>query len=274
MRAADWSPDGKEISVTRSSNDRVRVEFPVGHVVYETERVVLSPRVSPTGDLLAFVESDPDRGDEYRAVSVTDRGGRRRVLTTGWRWMNTLAWSPGGQEVWFAASQAGPHCSLWAVTRSGAVRLLARFPSFALLQDISPSGRVLLSLADGRWGVMGLYAGDSRERDLSWLDLSTAAATSVDGRVMVGTESGEGTRQRRAIYLRHTDGQSPPVRLGEGFALALSPDAKWVLSRPQDKAKELVLIPTGPGDSKVFSAGGMEYDDFAVLGLREERGCW
>jgi hypothetical protein len=80
VRAADWSPDGKEISVIRVVNGRTRVEFPIGRVAYETDQVVLSPRVSPSGDVMAFVESDPDRGDEYRAVSIVCEACATRVL--------------------------------------------------------------------------------------------------------------------------------------------------------------------------------------------------
>jgi hypothetical protein len=149
------------------------------------------------------------------------------------------------------------------VTRTGKVRLLARLPAFGLLEDISPAGRVLIALGVGSWGVKGLPAVETKEQDLSWLDLSSGAALSADGRVLVGTESGEGTKQIRAIYLRHTDGRSPPLHLGDGFALAVSPDAKWVLSRPQNRDNELVMIPTGAGDSKVFSCPGYAFYDLA-----------
>ena len=258
VQAASWSSDGKDLVVVHIVNGRRRIEFPIGHVLHEADHVLMAPRVSPAGDLVAFIESDAERGDEYRGISVVDRSGRPRPLTTGWRWLNSLAWSPRGNEVWFAASEAGPYGSLWAVGLAGDLRLLARFPAFALLQDVSPSGRALVTLADAHAGVMGARPGETRERDLSWLDLSIASDLSADGRTIVGTESGEGTKRVRAIYLRRTDGTSPPVRLGDGIALALSPDAKWVLSRSQDKATELVLLPTGAGASKVLPSQGVE----------------
>jgi hypothetical protein len=263
VQAADFSPDGSELAVTRAADGRVRLEFPIGRILVETDRGMLCPRVSPKRDSVAFIESDAERGDEYRGISLVDRAGNKRVLTTGWRWLNTLAWSPGAEEVWFTASQAGPHGSLWAVNRSGRARVLARFPAFALLQDVSSTGQALVTLADIRTGVIGVRPGDLRERDLSWLEFSSAADVSIDGRLVVGTESGEGTKSQRAVYLRRTDGLSPPVRLGDGFALALSPDSKWVLARPQDKTMELILLPTGPGDSRVLSSPGIEYGETA-----------
>ena len=260
VQGADWSADGRELAVVRVSGGRRRLEFPIGRVLYESDHVVMTPRVSPRGDHVAFVESDDQRGDEYRGVSIVNRAGERRALTTGWRWLNNLAWAPGGEEVWFAASEAGPHCSLWSVNLSGARRLLARLPSFAVIQDVAPDGRALVNLHDARAGVLGLLAGDGRERDLSWLDLSSAADLSPDGRALLGVESGEGTKRQRTMYLRRADPGSLPVRLGEGFALALSPDSRWVLSRPQDTATQLVLLPTGPGEPRVLGERGVEYD--------------
>jgi Tol biopolymer transport system component len=259
VQGADWSRDGKELAVVRVVKGRRRLEYPIGHVLYESERVMMEPRVSPRGDQVAFIESDDERGDEYRSVSIVDRAGKRRRLTQGWRWMNTLAWEPAGREVWFAASEAGPHCSLWAASLGGKRRLLVRFPAFALIQDIAPDGRVLVALAHSEVGVMGVLAGDTRERDLSWLDLSGAADLSPDGRTLLGLESGEGTRRQRTIYLRRSGDSSLPVRLGEGFPLALSPDSKWVLARAQDSAAEIVLLPTGPGERKVLTGQGTEY---------------
>jgi len=260
VQGADWSADGRELAVVRVSGGRRRLEFPIGRVLYESDQVVMTPRVSPRGDQVAFVESDAQRGDEYRGVSIVNRVGERRALSTGWRWLNSLAWAPGGREVWFAASEAGPHCSLWSVNLSGARRLLARLPSFAVIQDVAPDGRALVNLHDARAGVLGLLAGDRRERDLSWLDLSFAADLSPDGRSFIGVESGEGTKRQRTIYLRRADPGSLPVRLGEGFALALSPDSRWVLSRPQDTARQLVLLPTGPGEPRVLGERNVEYD--------------
>jgi Tol biopolymer transport system component len=68
------------------------------------------------------------------------------------------------------------------------------------------------------------------------------------------TETGEGSGAGPAVYLRGTDG-SPAVRLGEGTGLARSPDAKWVLGSAapdQGKPEQLLLLPTGPGETKVL----------------------
>ena len=48
-----------------------------------------------------------------------------------------------------------------------------------------------------------------------------------------------------SFYLRETDG-SPPVKLGDGIAFALSPDARMVLAK-LDRNEFLSLVPIGPG---------------------------
>jgi dipeptidyl aminopeptidase/acylaminoacyl peptidase len=51
------------------------------------------------------------------------------------------------------------------------------------------------------------------------------------------------------VYIRSTDG-SPAVLLGEGSALALSPDGKWAITQTQVSPAQLRLLPTGAGQAK------------------------
>jgi dipeptidyl aminopeptidase/acylaminoacyl peptidase len=120
------------------------------------------------------------------------------------------------------------------------------------LLDIGHNGGVLLTRGNDRAGVLCQRPGESKERDLSWLDWSVPNDISSDGRTILITEAGEGGGPKYAVYLRGTDG-SPAVRLGEGSGLALSPDGKWVLSRPSGSPAQLVLQPTGAGKPKPFT---------------------
>jgi len=55
------------------------------------------------------------------------------------------------------------------------------------------------------------------------------------------------------------DGSSP-VRLGEGAALALSPDGKWVLTDLiRSTPTQIVLLPTGAGEPKPFPKDAIEH---------------
>ena len=80
---ADWAPDGKTLAIVRDMGGKQRLEFPVGHMLYETDGWISHPRISPKGDQIAFLDHtthDDDRG----VVSVVDLAGRKKVLSSGW----------------------------------------------------------------------------------------------------------------------------------------------------------------------------------------------
>jgi len=226
VQAADWAPDGASLAVVRTVNGRTRLEFPIGRTLREMPSGYLShPRVSPRGDLVAYLEH-PIRGDDAGAVAIVDRTGKARVLSSGWVSVRGLAWSPDGGEVWFTAAAVGGARSLHAVSLSGHRRLITRVPGALTLHDISREGRVLLAHEYSREGIMGRSPGDEKERDLSWHDWSRPVDLTADGTTLLFDETGEGGGASYAVYVRKTD-DSPAVRLGDGHALALSPDGKW-----------------------------------------------
>jgi hypothetical protein len=53
---ADWSPDGSSLAAGRRVAGKMRLEYPVGKVLYETAAWVSHPRVSPDGKLVAFID--------------------------------------------------------------------------------------------------------------------------------------------------------------------------------------------------------------------------
>ena len=245
---ADWSPDGRSIALVRAPGWRHLLEFPAGRVLSETAGWISHPRVSPSGDAVAFLDH-PQFGDDAGAVALVDRNGKKTTLSGGFSTIQGLAWSPSGEEIWFTASDSGSSRALYAVTRAGRRRLIARTPGVQTLEDISADGRVLLKHSIDRIGLVGLGA-DSKPRSLSWLDWSRGPILSDDGETMVFTEEGEGGGAGYSIYLRRTDG-SPAVRLGEGAGLALSPDGKWVLAAlVQPSPAQLILLPTGAGEPR------------------------
>jgi eukaryotic-like serine/threonine-protein kinase len=147
--------------------------------------------------------------------------------------------------------------SLFAVSLSGKERLLARVPGSLTLQDISRDGQALLTRDMVRVGMIGMAPGESKERDLSWLDFSVPVDLSSDGKILLFIESGEGGGPHYTDFIRETNG-SPAVRLGEGFALALSPDGKWALARTPD-SNDLALLPTGVGSTKTIASGSVSH---------------
>ena len=139
-----------------------------------------------------------------------------------------LAWAPNG-EIWFTAARVGGNRSLHATTPSGRVRELLRVPGNLTLQDIARDGRPLLTRDDLEEEIIALAPGESKERDLTWLDWSLPAAISTDGKKILFSESGEGGGAGYSVYIRGMDG-SPAVRLGEGSGQDLSPDGEWALA--------------------------------------------
>ncbi|MFI5181260.1 MAG: protein kinase [Thermoanaerobaculia bacterium] len=249
---ADYSPDGRDIAVVRVVSGRRRLEYPVGKVLYETTGWVGSPRFSPRGDRIAFLDH-PVLGDDGGAVALLDLAGKKSTITPVFATASGLAWSSDGSEIWFTAAEVGGNRALHAVAPSGRLRILFRGTGALTLQDVSRDGRVLVTHDLVRVGIVALGPGDSKERDLSWFDWSLLGDLSEDGRAVLFTESGEGGGPGYSVFIRNVDG-SPAVRLGEGEGLSLSPDGKRVLALMHPTGdQQLVIYPTGPGEPKVFS---------------------
>jgi DNA-binding winged helix-turn-helix (wHTH) protein len=246
--AADWSRDGSVFAAVRTDGTGPRLELPLGTpLAAALEGQVIWLRLSPQGDRVAFLEH-PVFGDDRGAVVTVDASGNRRVLSSGWASVEGLAWSPEGDEVWFTGTRLGADSALWAVGLDGRERLVYRGPGRLVLHDIADDGRVLVSRKSLRMEVRARGAGDRQERDVSWFDLPFLADVTEDGRGVVFGESGETGGPGYAIFMR--TGDAPPVRLGEGRPLTLSPDGRWLASIPLQPPFQVVLIPTGPGAAR------------------------
>ncbi len=256
---ADWSPDGNSIAIVRDAGGRNRLEFPVGKTLYETGGWIGHPRVSPNGKYVAFLEH-PIQGDDGGSVTLVDLAGKKTSLSGKWYTVQGLAWSADGSEIWFTASKSGVDRTLYAVSLSGKERLVTRMPGTLMLLDVYRDGRALLTRASWRRELIGVFAGEAKERDLSWLDYSYPADLSPDGKSLLFDEEGGGGGLAYsktgglsyAVYLRETDG-SPAVLLGEGGAVALSPDGKWAISQTQSSPSQLLLTPTKAGEAKAVT---------------------
>ncbi len=259
VQGADWSPDGRELAVVRVVGTRRRLEYPPGKVLYDVpvSARLAFPRFSPRGDGIAFIEG-PDSGSINGSVAVIDLSGKKRVLTSLLRELFGLAWARGGEEIWFAAPLPGGlgGTGLYGVTLSRKRRLLHASSTGLLVQDVSRDGRLLVSSDSVRFVITGLGPGDRSELDLSWLDWSRSEDLSADGKTLLFSEQGAGGGRNGSVYIRKTDG-SPAVRLGEGYAAALSSDGKWAITIAPD-GSHLALLPTGAGETKAVRYPGIE----------------
>ena len=251
VRGADWSADGKSLAVVRVAGGKESLEFPSGTVLFESTGFIGRPYVSRKGDRVLFRDG--------RSLSIVDP--TRKVTAVGESLSPSgYGWSPDGEEVWMTVA-VGSTTEVRAVLPGGRERVIATLAGTFLLQDVAPDGRILADRLAQRARMVALASGVSRETDLSWLDASIPADISSDGKAVLFTETGVGGGGGGVVYLRPTDG-ADAIRLGEGHALALSPDGKWALSR---RGEQTILLPTGPGQPRPVASTGVDFERGATF---------
>jgi eukaryotic-like serine/threonine-protein kinase len=255
---ADWSPDGQFLALGTLTNTSFNLEYPQGKRLYETQGWIGDLRVSPDGNMVAFIHH-PIRWDSLGAIMVVDRQGKSRVLTGSFSDARGLAWAPSGKEIWFTGSNVHLSSNLFAVDLEGHQRLVWAGAGGVVLQDIFPDGRVLFIRENRRRGIAGLFPGHDSEIDMSWQDWSLVTRISPDGKWIFFAEEGDGGGQKYSAYMRATDG-SPAIRLGDGTPYGVSPDLKWVASIIPGQPQQLWLLPTRAGAPKNLSQPGFDYD--------------
>ncbi len=256
VQYADWSPDGKDLAIVRDAGGKTQLEFPIGKVLHASAGWLSHPRISPSGDEVAVIEH-PAVDDDGGYVLLVDRSGKTKKISGDFASILGLCWSPKGNEVWFTASRVGFNRFVHAASLSGDVRVLAVATGGMTMEDVSRTGKVLLSQDKARQGLLAYGPGLEKERDLSWLDWSLADSISRDGSTILFDESGEGGGAGYSTYARKMDG-SPAIRLGEGSAQSLSPDGKLALAivHPSSNPK-VVIYPIGAGDPKFIETPGL-----------------
>ena len=207
VSGADWGPDGRVSCGGRGVGGKFRLEYPIGTVLYETERrPPMMPRVSADGRLVAFFDFDAEVGDY--ALCIVGANHPKQVLSRGWRSIGALNWSPDNHEVWFSGGQPGTDPALYAVTLNGAQRLVSQTGGMIVMQDVARDGRVLLTTVNSRLGINYLPPNGGPVRDLAWLDSSLMYDLSNDAQSIVFVELSSGQGRNSAIYLRKTDGSA------------------------------------------------------------------
>jgi Tol biopolymer transport system component/predicted Ser/Thr protein kinase len=257
--AADFEPRSDRLAIVRMVDGVMRVEFPQGKVLYQTAGWISVLRFSPDGKRLA-IGDHPLRFDNRGDVAVLDLDGHKTIVSGGWEAIDGIAWRTNN-EVWFAAAVSGGPQTLYAATLDGRRRQVLTSPSSLRLEDISADGRVLINSGDGQRGeITGISAASGREQNLSYRTLARGYDLSSDGKTLLLTDFIAG--QNYAACVRKTDG-SPVVVLGDGQAEALSPDGRWALSIVFTSPPELLVIPTGVGDTVHVPKSGLDYADAA-----------
>jgi Tol biopolymer transport system component len=257
---ADWDATG-ELAVVHHNAGRDRIEYPIGHALYQSNGWISHLRFSPQGDKIAFMDH-PALWDDRGSVFLIDLSGHVNVLTAEWESEDGLAWSTDGKEVWFTAVEKGYDRELRAVNMSGRTRSILDLPMGMTLEDVAPDGRVLVSL-DAERVAMAITARDGKTVDLSWHDWDIAKDISRDGQSVLFEDASEAAGAQYSLAIRKIDG-TPPVQLGEGSAGKLSPDGKWAISILPGSPGRVTLVPLGPGQARVIAITGLEHIENGV----------
>jgi len=160
--------------------------------------------------------------------------------------------------------------AIHAVDLRGKQRLVLRTPADLELNGAATDGRLLLTQIDKLWETRGRMAGDSVERDLSWLDGTLTPALTPDGKQLLFQEWGERCGAWATASMRRADG-GPPLRLSDGSPLGVTRDGRWalILSGPT-RQTELRMVPTGAGEVYSLPRGSIDQVIWSFLSPDEK----
>ncbi len=253
VRDADFMPADR-LAIARRVNGRDRLEVPQGNVVFETPGYISGIRVAPDGTRVAFLEH-PLYGDNRGYLALFDGKATRR-LTPEYGGIETVAWLADGREIWYGATSTEAHWPIRAidpdVTSPRDGRIVWYVPSDLLLLDIDARGRVLLTGNEAAGVMAAKSAGDLHDRNLSEGHWTLPGSLSRDGRTLLASEMDASANY--SILVRRMDA-SAPVRIGSGRAQELSADGKWALSITPAEPRQVIVFPTGAGESRTIDVG-------------------
>jgi eukaryotic-like serine/threonine-protein kinase len=264
--SADWTADQSEMAVIREVQGKYRIEFPRGKVIYESVNPIGYLRISPQGNALAFAESINVEGDGGSVIAI-DRNGKQLFRKGVFVSIEGIAWAPAGDEVWAGATaREGWANEIHALSLDGKDRVVLRLPGILRLHDIARDWRILMSKESWRSELQFRGRGDSKERDLAWLDYATLRDISSDGKLMTFDDWGAAAGDLNLAYVRQADG-SPAIKLGGWSTPVLSPDGTRVLAiaLSLSATPSLSVLPVGVGEIQKLNSGAMK--ELNVLGF-------
>ena len=125
------------------------------------------------------------------------------------------------------------------------------------LQDVAKDAGWLVTRDDQPNRILVHPTGSAGVKDMSWLDASFSPVISADGQLLAVTDQSIFAGSQYSVRVQKTDG-SPAVLLGEGTAVAISRDNRWVIGILNTAPPQIMLYPTGAGESRRVTWAGLE----------------
>ena len=259
VREADWSPDGSTLAIVRDDGRNDRIEYPIGTVLYTSSGngYVSDVRVSPDGKTVAFFDHVV-RYDDRGWLKVVDGTGQVRTLTGEYWGAEGVAWTRDGKTIVYSAGDNG-----WDSFHPRAVAVDGSSPARAVLQgvglftmDIASNGQWLVTENTDDRSIRAVLPGETTEREFPWLGAADTPDPTADGKLLMFGDQSQSAGQNYAVSIRRTDGSSA-IRLGEGSAIALSPDGTRALAETFTPP-QIVVYPVGPGEPVRLKRGALE----------------
>ena len=243
---ADFTADGA-LAIARPHGTGSRLELPLGTVLVETPGWLTHPRVSPDGARVAYL-AHPHRNDDAGDLMIVDVATRKtRALAAGWASIAGLAWADAG-TIWFTAARDSGANEVRSVTLDGTLRAIAQTTSRLRLHDVA-AGKAIVSV--DAWRLRTLAGSRTDDRDRSLSEVSFVSDLSADGAHLVVGEHGNPETALGAYLVPFAGGK--PLRLGDGFPLAISPSGQRVAALLGD---QLVVYSTATGDHPTLATPG------------------
>jgi eukaryotic-like serine/threonine-protein kinase len=256
------------LAVVRAGERGFRIELPIGHALVEDPGWLTHARVSPDGAHVAYLRH-PHSNDDGGKLMIADVATKAtRVVADGWVSLAGLVWDPRGDALWFTASRDGLSNVMYRATLGGEVTAVpVRTAGRLRLHDMTADRRAIVTVDAWRLRAM---VGD-RDRSLS--DVSYVSDISADGTQVVIGELGELEAGTGAYLVPYAGGR--PLRLGNGFPVAISPSGQLVAAnvRVDD---HLVVYATGSGEAPAIATPGFVtvarwIDERALVALFDHR---
>jgi hypothetical protein len=250
VRDADWGPEN-ELAIVRKAGGVIRLEYPIGNVLYETSGYISDPRVSPDGKKVAFHDHqwrDDDRG----WLKMVDEAGLVTTLSQEFWAIEGLVWTPDGSKILFSGHDSSTDLSPMVVDVGAAqVRPFLAVPSSTTILDLDDLGRLLILSERQKHGVVAHPSGSQEGIDLTWQGSNWGPILAPDNKTLLFTNGRGGSNYS---VVRRTTGGSPLTTMGEGGLMELSPDGAWVTASIASPLG-LAIYPIGTGVEKHLDLG-------------------